>query len=440
MTGEMAESALFVIAGTEYAFGLEWVSASRNASTSAHLKRQALRLRASHLAWRPKVHQVGIARVLQPGARLNWSRWRAAAAAFADMPQPPAEPHTMIGAFSFLSGEVWVVAASQSRIFADGDRFFSDPVAAREHFRRLYDRVPRWGVVFAPADWGIPRANSEGPLAFLTGRRPRRAAAEPIYRILDAIGLSSRPGVALCRLGGGTLTESAQSYKVAACVVAIGIFFAVQQLPSRPGKPPSAPPKQQIIEPWFPLIEDAAARIEICVSGILQSLGGGIVPGWDASEFSCDVNSVTVALVARRFTPLSTLAGFQPGALVQGSARTATISRPMAGGPSPRVPITPPLSTADEVLDSFGRLDERLRAINAFSNPIAPVDVPPLEMGVPRPRPYRTMNWSLQTQAPPQLWRRDIASLRDIEITSVGLKRADGAFVWIVKGIAYVAP
>jgi hypothetical protein len=438
MSGELPETALFTVGGAEYAFGLEWVTASHNTSTSAHVRRQAMRLNASHLAWRPKMHQVGIARINRPRTRLHWSSWRAAAAAFADLPQPAAEPHTMIGAFAFLSGEIWVVAASQGRLFSDGDRFFTDQAAAREHFRRLYDRVARWGAIFAPAEWAVPRANSDGPLTFLAIGQPGGGASKPIHRILNAIGVTRRPGVSLSRLRNGTWADLPASAKTAICLMAVGALLGGQHLLARPHKPPAAPLPQQVIVPWYPAIEDTVARIDLCVNAILQTLERGGAPGWEVGELSCDNNSVSLTLAARRFAPLSTLADFQPDASVQGTTRTASLSRPL-GATLTKAPIAPPLPAPDEILAKFGHLDETLRGINLFTNAGAPTGTPPVEMGVPRPRPYRVMSWSLQTGAPPQLWRRELSSIRDVEITTIAMKRTDGPFIWIIKGVAYVA-
>ena len=118
MNAPPPESAAFTLAGAHYAFGLSWITASRSRSAAAQTRQQARGLKATHLAWRAGANQVGLAWL--GNRRAPFGGWRAAAGAFADLPQPPAEPHTMIAAFAFRSGEIWVVAASQGRLLADG--------------------------------------------------------------------------------------------------------------------------------------------------------------------------------------------------------------------------------------------------------------------------------------------------------------------------------
>jgi len=435
MTPELDETALFTIAGVEYAFGLEWITASRSVSAVGLIKTQAARVRASHLVWRSAMHQVGLARISVRRRHSTWKRWRAAAAAFADLPQHPAEPHTMIGAFSFMSGEVWVVAASQGRLFADGDRFFADKEAAKEHFRHLYDRVPRWGAVYAPAEWSVPRADGEGPLFFLAAEADLGADLGLARRILRKLGLARQPGTPLRRLRSGV----SQPLMIAAGLVATTLLGLTANDLANHWRPPPSPPPQRVLEPWYPTIEQAGGRLEICVDYILRAVDRFAVPGWDMVELTCSNESLSVAMAARRFTPLSTLAEFQPDATLQSATRTAALSQPISRK-GQRVQVLPPLRTAEAILAEFGRLDERVHGVNLFSPPSAPTESAPLELGVPRPRPYRVMGWTLQTPAPPLDWRADLSVLANVEVAGVSLKRGDGDLTWTIRGIAYVAP
>ena len=435
MTVELHETALFTIAGVEYAFGLEWITASRSVSAVGQIKTQAARVRASHLVWRSAMHQVGLARISMRRRHSAWKRWRAAAAAFADLPQQPAEPHTMIGAFSFMSGEVWVVAASQGRLFADGDRFFTDKEAAKEHFRHLYDRVPRWGAVYAPAEWSLPRANGEGPLFFLAPDSGLGADLGVTRQTLRKLGLAKQPGTALRRLRSGF----SPPLMIGACLIATALAGLTASHLTNHWRPPPAPPPQRVLEPWYPTIEQAGGRLEICVDSILRAVDRLAVPGWEMVELTCSNESLTVAIAARRFTPLSTLAEFQPDATLQSATRTASLSQPLSRK-GERVQVLPPLRTAEAMLAEFGRLDERVHGVNLFSPPSAPTESAPLELGVPRPRPYRVMGWTLQTEAPPLNWRADLSALANVEVAGVSLKRGDSDLTWTIRGTVYVAP
>jgi hypothetical protein len=136
---------------------------------------------------------------------------------------------------------------------------------------------------------------------------------------------------------------------------------------------------------------------------------------------------------------LTSLTTYHPDGQVQSASRTALISKQVRSS-ADQVAVGPDLPAPETILAWFGRLDEKLHAVNSFTPPAPPGDPAPMEMGVPRPRPYRLMHWTLQTTAPPIYWRRELAVLPTVEIASLALKRGDGGLVWTIRGIAYAAP
>ncbi len=443
MTGaaslRMDETSVFTIAGTDYALGLEWVAASRNPVTLANLPRQALKIGATHIAWRARSHQVGFARIDLGKKPARFRGWRAAAAAFADLPQPAAEPHAQIAAFAFQSGEIWVVAASYGRLFSDGDRLFTDLAAAKAHFHQLYERVPRWGMIFAPDDWGYQRAVGAGPLSFLSrsaGLSPGdRSGQHHWHRLGVMTGLIAQPGVALQQVKGGVASNNwITAAVIVACLMLVGGGWQWRTARHR-----SAPvPPQQVVAPFFPLRAASMNRLNECIRAIDRAEWSAATPGWDITEISCDKEAITVSLAARANTPLTSLITYHPDAQLQSTSRTARFTTSLKSGADP-VALGPDLPAPETILALFGRLDERVHGVNSFTPPVPPNDPGPIEMGVARPRPYRLMSWSLQTSAPPTLWRRDLSALPTVEIGSLALKRGDGGLVWTIRGIAYVA-
>lgn len=444
MTGPVSliidETSVFHLAGTDYAFGLEWVAASRSPATLANLPRQARRIGATHIAWRAKSHQVGFARIEFGKKPARFRGWRAAAAGFADLPQPAAEPHSAIAAFAFQSGEIWVVAASHGRVISEGDRLFTDPASAKAHFQQLYQRVPRWGLIFAPGDWGYPRANQAGPLAFLaqpgSQAEGEGVGSHLLQRVAAITGLIGQPGAALRQVRTNSATLLWPS--VAAIIVVFLVAGGVWQWRAQTHRP-IAVPQQQIVAPFYPQRAAPLSRLTDCIAAIEREEWSAATPGWDISEISCDKERVSVSLAARVATPLTSLSAYHPDAQLQSASRTAHLSKHVTGS-ADQLPVGPDLPAAETILAWFGRLDEQLHAVNSFTPPAPPGDPAPMEMGVPRPRPYRLMNWTLQTAAPPVYWRRELAVLPTIEIASLALKRGDGGLVWIIRGIAYAAP
>lgn len=363
----LRETYLFAIAGTDYAFGMEWVAAAKSPATRANIPRQAALVRATHIAWRTRQHQVGFARIplLRPAGLAR--RWRAAASAFADLPQPEAEPHSAIAAFAFQSGEIWVVAANHGRILPDGDRMFQDEPAAREHFQLLYEKIPRWGSLFAPAHWQYRRARDEGPLAFLALPKPDYPGA----RLLTALGWARAPGVPLAKIGK-TLPNS---FLWLGGLALVGLPLAIYAWRNSRAIPP--PPPQMAISPAYPDIESPPERIALCVHAILTDWQRLATPGWDITEISCEGDSLAASLTAHATTPLSWLSAYHADAQLQSSSRTARLPLALAQRPS-LVPLQPPFPSPDHLLDQFGRLDERIRGLNSFTNPAPPSDPPHL--------------------------------------------------------------
>ena len=187
----MSSAVFYRVDGTNFAFGLEWMTAASNKQSIAQAKSTAKKQNATHLAWRLAKAQVGLTRLdkdLAEASPIN--PWRSAAAAFADLPYS-----SLLAAFKFRDGKTWVLAATNGRIFAQGDRVFTEEEDARSYFQELFAQQ-YWNDIFAPADWQS-RAKQIDPLAVLRRRRPEGRAAALIDGMGATLGLVGRPGAPL---------------------------------------------------------------------------------------------------------------------------------------------------------------------------------------------------------------------------------------------------
>ena len=117
MTADEAFSTavFYRVDGTNFAFGLDWMTAAANKQSLAQAKQAAQRQNATHLAWRLAKAQVGLTRLHGdlPESSI-FSPWRSAAAAFADLPYS-----SLLAAFKFRDGKTWILAATNGRIYAN---------------------------------------------------------------------------------------------------------------------------------------------------------------------------------------------------------------------------------------------------------------------------------------------------------------------------------
>jgi hypothetical protein len=429
-TETVSAAVFYRVDGTNFAFGLDWMTAAANKQSIAQAKLAAKRQRATHIAWRLSKAQVGLTRLENdlPESSI-FTPWRSAAAAFADLPYS-----SLLAAFKFRDGKIWILAATNGRIYAKGDRVFTEDEAARLYFDELFAQQ-YWNDIFAPVDWQS-RAKQIDPLAVLRRRRPDGRVAGLIDGIGAALGIVSRPGAPLQAVSPQFQAGSKNRLVVAglsACLVSGGAIAYAKWHDAHTPRPSQEPPA-----PYYPSIHSGAKMLAACVDLLPRVSSRYQTPGWALSEAGCSDQKLTVTLVPGPDTPATTMLAFHPEADLHTRKQANIVI------PSPVVhevaPISLPLVTEEGYQNSFTVIDEHANSTNTLSPAVPPVGAPPLSNGRQRPRPYRVSQWSFDTTAPPLLWQPDLAAIPNIEVTSVTLGISDHGLTWRIKGNAYVAP
>lgn len=428
---ETVSAAVFYrVDGTNFAFGLDWMTAAANKQSIAQAKLAAKRQKATHIAWRLSKAQVGLTRLESdlPESSI-FTPWRSAAAAFADLPYS-----SLLAAFKFRDGKIWILAATNGRIYAKGDCVFTDDEAARRYFDELFAQQ-YWNDIFAPADWQS-RAKQIDPLAVLRRRRPEGRVAGLVDGIGAALGMVSRPGAPLQVVSPNLKGEAKTKLMVAglaACLVAGGTIGYVKWHAAHIRRPVQALPV-----PYYPAIASGAKMLAACVDLLPLVSSRYQTPGWVLSEAVCADLRLTMTLVPGQDTPVTTMLAFHPEADLH-ARKQATIAVPLPVALE-TAPLSLPLVTEDGYQNAFTVIDEHANSTNTLSPAVAPGGAPPLSNGRQRPRPYKVSQWSFETTAPPLLWEPDLAAIPNLEVTGVILGISDHGLAWRIKGNAYVAP
>lgn len=431
MTTETVSSAVFYrVDGTNFAFGLDWMTAAANKQSIAQAKLAAKRQNATHIAWRLPKAQVGLTRLESdlPESSI-FTPWRSAAAAFADLPYS-----SLLAAFKFRDGKIWILAATNGRIYAKGDRVFTDDEAARGYFDELFAQQ-YWNDIFAPADWQS-RAKQIDPLAVLRRRRPEGRVAGLVDGIGAAVGMVSRPGAPLQVVSPKLQGQGKNKLMVATvtlCAVTGGTIGYAKWHAAHMHRPLQAPPV-----PYYPSIASGAKMLAGCIDLLPLMSSRYQTPGWALSEVSCSDLRLTVTLVPGPDTPTTTMLAFHPEADLH-TRKQAVIAVPLPVALN-AFPLSLPLVTEDGYQNAFTVIDEHANSTNTLSPAVSPAGTSPLSNGRQRPRPYRVSQWSFETTAPPLLWEPDLAAIPNIEVTGVALGISDHGLAWRIKGNAYVAP
>lgn len=426
----VSAAAFYRVDGTNFAFGLEWMTAAANKQSIAQAKLTAGRQKATHIAWRLSKAQVGLTRLESdlPESSI-FTPWRSAAAAFADLPYS-----SLLAAFKFRDGKIWILAATNGRIYAKGDRVFTDEEAARRYFDELFAQQ-YWNDIFAPADWQS-RAKQIDPLAVLRRRRPEGRVASLVDGIGAALGMVSRPGAPLQMVssnlkGGGK--NKLMAAGLAACLVAGGTVGYVKWHAAHIRRPVQGPPI-----PYYPAIASGAKMLAACVDLLPLVSSRYQTPGWILSEAGCADLRLTMTLVPAQDTPTTTMLAFHPEADLH-ARNQATIAVPLPIALESTL-LSLPLVTEGSYQNAFTVIDEHANSTNTLSPAVAPLGAAPLSNGRQRPRPYKVSQWSFETTAPPLLWEPDLAAIPNLEVTGVTLGISDHGLAWRIKGNAYVAP
>ena len=414
--------------GTNFAFGLDWMTAAANKQSIAQAKLAAGRQNATHLAWRLAKAQVGLTRLEGDlPERSVFSPWRSAAAAFADLPYS-----SLLAAFKFRDGKTWILAATNGRIYANGDRVFTDDEAARRYFDELFAQQ-YWNDIFAPADWQ-PRAKQIDPLAVLRRRRPEGKVAGMIQGLGAALGLVSRPGVPLQVMSGAGAKRPSWLLGGAtvAALMAMTTIGYVKWHAAHIRRPAAAP-----VVPFYPQLTAGVKTLAACVELLPLLSGRYQTPGWTLVEASCADRQASVTLLPEPNTPITSMIAFHPEADLR-SRKQAVITLPLPA--ADEVSLSLPLVTEERYQNAFAVIDEHANSTNVISPAAPPTGAPPLANGRPRPRPYRVSQWSFETTAPPVLWSRDFSAIPNLEVSGISLSISEHGLAWRIKGNAYVAP
>jgi hypothetical protein len=264
----VSAAAFYRVDGTNFAFGLDWMTAAANKQSIAQAKQAAKRQKATHISWRLSKAQVGLTRLESelPESSI-FTPWRSAASAFADLPYS-----SLLAAFKFRDGKTWILAATNGRIYANGDRVFTDDAAARRYFDELFAQQ-YWNDIFAPADWQS-RAKQIDPLAVLRRRRPDGLAAGLVDGLGAALGLVSRPGAVLRPLSSKVQAKSKNALIIAGLAAGIAMagggvgYFKWHAAHAR--RPVQLPPA-----PYYPAIAAGARMLSACVDSLpLAAIAG----------------------------------------------------------------------------------------------------------------------------------------------------------------------
>jgi len=427
---DIISSAIFYrVDGTHFAFGLEWMTAAANKQSIDQAKASAKKQQATHAAWRLAKAQVGLTRIDQEVPERSFiGPWRSAAAAFADLPYS-----SLLAAFKFRDGRIWILAATNGRIYAKGDRVFLNEEEARRYFDELFAQQ-YWNDIFAPADWQS-RAKQIDPLAVLRRKRPDGRIAGLVEGIGAMVGLVSRPGAALKPLATDFRSiEKPKLIGAAAglCVIAVGGLGYAKWHAAHAHKPQVLAPA-----PYYPSIADGGQTLALCVNALMGITARHQTPGWTLTEATCSGNKVVVSLAPDADTPVTTMMAFHPEAEMH-SRKQAVIPAELAG-PDPRA-LRLPLATEEDYQNAFAVADEHSNSTNVIGAALAPTGMAPSQDGRQRPRPYRVSPWSFGTTAPPLMWGPDLAAIRNLEVVSVTLAVSEHGLSWRINGNAYVAP
>jgi hypothetical protein len=426
----VSTAVFYRVDGTNFAFGLDWMTAAANKQSISQAKLAAKRQNATHISWRLSKAQVGLTQLESdlPESSI-FTPWRSAAAAFADLPYS-----SLLAAFKFRDGKIWILAATNGRIYANGDRVFTDDQSARRYFDELFAQQ-YWNDIFAPADWQS-RAKQIDPLAVLRRRRPDGRVAGLIDGIGAALGLVSRPGSPLQAISPKLQAEGKNKLMVAglaACLSAGGAITYAEWHDAHTRHPVQAPPA-----PYYPAIASGGKMLAACVNLLPLVSSRYQTPGWTLSEAGCTDQLLTVTLVPGPDTPTTTMLAFHPEADLH-TRKQASIAIPLPVVQEAAV-LSLPLVTEDGYQNTFTVIDEHANSTNTLSPAVPPVGAPPVSNGRQRPRPYRVSQWSFDTTAPPLLWEPDLAAIPNLEVTGVTLGLSDHGLTWRIKGNAYVAP
>ncbi len=426
----ISSATFYRVDGTHFAFGLEWMTAAANKQSIYQAKTASRKQNATHAAWRLAKAQVGLTRVGPDGPeRPLLSPWRSAAAAFADLPYS-----SLLAAFKFRDGRTWVMAATNGRIYAKGDRVFLDEAEARGYFDELFAQQ-YWNDIFAPLDWH-PRAKQIDPLAVLRRKRPEGRIAGFLDGVGATLGLVGRPGASLKPLNSDFKSlEKPQliALATALCLVAIGGFGYAKWHAAHLRKP-------QIVaaSPYYPTIASGGQTLALCIKALLDNVTKHQTPGWTLTEATCSGDQVAATLALDPDTPATTMTAFHPDAEMR-TRKQAVIQAALPSVP-PQGLLKLPLVTEDAYLNAFSVADERSNSTNVIGPVLPPTGMAPAQNGRQRPRPYRVSQWSFDSAAPPLMWAPDLAAIRNLEVVSVTLAVSEHGLSWRIKGNAYVAP
>jgi len=424
----LSTAIFYRVDGTNFAFGLDWMTAAANKQSIAQAKLAARRQNATHLAWRLAKAQVGLTRLEGDlPERSVFSPWRSAAAAFADLPYS-----SLLAAFKFRDGKTWILAATNGRIYANGDRVFTEDEAARRYFDELFAQQ-YWNDIFAPADWQ-PRAKQIDPLAVLRRRRTEGKIAGMIQGLGGGLGLVSRPGVPLQAMSGAGAKGPSWLLggAAAATLLALSVVGYTKWHAAHVRRPVAAP-----VTPFYPEIAAGTKTLAACVELLPLLSSRYQTPGWTLVEASCTDRQASMTLLPEQNTPLTSMIAFHPEADLQ-SRKQAVITVPLPA--VEEVPLSLPLATEERYQNVFAVIDEHANSTNVISPAVPPSGAPPLANGRPRPRLYRVSQWSFETTAPPVLWARDFSSIPNLEVSGIALSISEHGLAWRIKGNAYVAP
>jgi len=424
----LSTAIFYRVDGTNFAFGLDWMTAAANKQSIAQAKLAAGRQNATHLAWRLAKAQVGLTRLGGDlPERSVFSPWRSAAAAFADLPYS-----SLLAAFKFRDGKTWILAATNGRIYANGDRVFTDDEAARRYFDELFAQQ-YWNDIFAPADWQS-RAKQIDPLAVLRRRRAEGKVAGMIQGLGVTLGLLSRPGVPLQAISGpGAKRPSwVLGGAAAAALMAMSFIGYMKWHATHMRQPVVAP-----VTPFYPQIVAGTKTLAACVELLPLLSSRYQTPGWAVVEALCTDHQASVTLLPEQDTPITSMIAFHPEADLRSRKQAViTVSLPEEEG----VPLSLPLVTEERYQNAFAVIDEHADSTNVITPATAPTGSPPLANGRPRPRPYRVSQWSFETTAPPVLWSPDFSAIPNLEVSGISLSISEHGLAWRIKGNAYVAP
>lgn len=429
-TDTLSSAVFYRVDGIHFAFGLEWMTAAANKQSMNQAKAAANKQRATHAAWRLTKAQVGLTRIDQDmPERSFFSPWRSAAAAFADLPYS-----SLLAAFKFRDGRTWVLAATNGRIYAKGDRVFLNEEEARGYFDELFAQQ-YWNDIFAPVGWQS-RAKQIDPLAVLRRKRPDGLVSGLLDGIGTNIGVVARPGAPLKPLVTNLKTLNKSKLAAAAiglAVVAFGSVGYVKWHAAHTRKPPLPP-----LSAYYPTIAASGQTLAVCIKALVGATATHQTPGWTLTEATCSDNQVVATLSLDPDTPATTMKAFHPEAEIR-TQRQAVIQAFLPNTVQPEALILP-LVTEGIYQNAFAVADEHSNSTNVIGPALPPSGVTPQQNGRPRPRPYRISQWSFDTTAPPLMWEPDLAAIRNLEVASVTLAVSEHGLSWRIKGNAYVAP